>query len=72
MLPVAVTQNLPVVGLLLLVLALVFEVISAVMYPDIKSLDMEKTGKKVENLLRFHNLALICAVCGVALMCSSH
>ena len=54
-------------GGILLLLAVIFEIVSATQYPKvpIHMTSSETTIKQVENINRFHNLALVLAIVGI-------
>ena len=59
------SRYLPYAGILMLILAIVFESISAI---DYKNLDKSKSTTDALSFNKYHNLALIFSICGVALM----
>ena len=65
MLPSNLSRYLPYVGILMLLLAVIFEIISAM---DYKDLDKSKSTTDALSFNKYHNLALIFSICGVAFM----
>ncbi len=59
------SRYLPYAGILMLLLSIVFEIISAI---DYKNLDKSKSTTDALSFNKYHNLALIFSICGVALM----
>lgn len=72
MLPLNISQNLPILGLIMLAVAFIFEIISIVDTPSSDSTSPTAVYSQAVTVPKWHNFAVVCAIIGVALMCSSH
>ena len=68
MLPPVISAYLPHIGLLMLLLAIIFEIISAADYTNMDPSNPTKQASITLAFAKYHNLALIFAIIGVALL----
>ena len=68
MLPSNVTKILPYIGIAFLILAIIFEIISAAYYPTPTT---TSPAFAQNNTIRFHNFAIILSITGVGLFIAS-
>ena len=68
MLPSSFTEYFPVVGILMLLVAVILEIVSAVQYKELDTRSAGQTVSDTVSFAKYHNMALLFAVVGLALI----